>query len=75
MLQKKSHIAFNNAFITGKETNHINEAIKKRKISGNGYYSKLCHKYFNAHLNNQVNLCRHPVQMHRNDSNTCRSET
>ena len=40
-----------------KKTNHINEAIKKRKISGNGYYSKLCHKYFNAHLNNQVNLC------------------
>ena len=31
--------------------------LRKEKISGNGYYSKLCHKYFNAHLNNQVNLC------------------
>jgi len=56
-VQKKTHIAFNNAFITGKETNHIIEAVKKGKISGNGDYSKLCHKFFKTHLNNQINLC------------------
>ena len=35
---------------TGKEQKYIAEAIKSGKISGNGYYTQLCHRWFNRFL-------------------------
>jgi dTDP-4-amino-4,6-dideoxygalactose transaminase len=39
-------IVFNKPYFSGKETEYIKSAVKKGHISGNGYYTKLCQKYF-----------------------------
>ena len=39
-------VAFNKPYFTGKETEYIKSAVEKGHISGNGYYTKLCQKYF-----------------------------
>lgn len=40
------HIGFNKPYLTGKETDYIKTAVSKRKISGNGYYTKKCQDFF-----------------------------
>ena len=50
-------IPFNKPYVTGRENPYLNDAIKKGKISGNGYYTKLCQNYFTQHLENEKNLC------------------
>lgn len=39
-------IPFNKPYLTGKELVYIEDAVKKGKISGNGYYTHLCHDFF-----------------------------
>lgn len=39
-------IPFNKPFLTGKELKYIELAVKSGKISGNGDFTKKCHKYF-----------------------------
>lgn len=39
-------IPFNKPYLTGKEMIYIEDAVKKGKISGNGYYTHLCHDFF-----------------------------
>ena len=39
-------IPFNKPYLSGKELSNIEDAIKKGKISGNGYYTQLCHDFF-----------------------------
>jgi dTDP-4-amino-4,6-dideoxygalactose transaminase len=39
-------IAFNKPFFTGKETDYIKSAVEKRHISGNGFYTKECQRFF-----------------------------
>lgn len=39
-------IPFNKPYFTGKETRYIEDAVKRGKISGNGYYTELCHSFF-----------------------------
>lgn len=39
-------IPFNKPFLTGKETVYIEQAVQSGKISGNGYYTQLCQKFF-----------------------------
>lgn len=39
-------IGFNKPFITGKEFEYIQAAIKLEKLSGNGYFTKRCHEFF-----------------------------
>ncbi|WP_269683934.1 dTDP-4-amino-4,6-dideoxygalactose transaminase [Flavobacterium lacustre] len=39
-------IPFNKPYFTGKETQYIEDAVRKGKISGNGYYTQLCHDFF-----------------------------
>jgi dTDP-4-amino-4,6-dideoxygalactose transaminase len=39
-------IGFNKPYITGKEFEYIKEAIKIEKLSGNGYFTKRCHEFF-----------------------------
>lgn len=38
-------IPFNKPYLTGKELVYIEDAVKKGKISGNGYYTQLCHRF------------------------------
>ncbi len=45
-------IPFNKPFLTGKETHFIYNAVyKQQKLSGNGYYTKLCQDYFTSRYN------------------------
>jgi dTDP-4-amino-4,6-dideoxygalactose transaminase len=39
-------IGFNRPFITGKEFEYIQEAIRQEKLSGNGFFTKKCHEFF-----------------------------
>ena len=39
-------IPFNKPYLTGKETQYIEEAVKSGKISGNGIFTQKCQKYF-----------------------------
>lgn len=39
-------IPFNKPYFTGKETQYIEDAVRKGKISGNGYYTQLCQDFF-----------------------------
>lgn len=39
-------IPFNKPFLTGKETEYIEEAVMFGKLSGNGDFTKKCHSYF-----------------------------
>ena len=39
-------IPFNRPYFTGKETEYIEDAVRKGKISGNGHYTELCHDFF-----------------------------
>lgn len=39
-------IPFNKPYLTGKELVYIEDAVKKGKISGNGYYTHLCQDFF-----------------------------
>ncbi|MCT4664566.1 MAG: dTDP-4-amino-4,6-dideoxygalactose transaminase [Flavobacteriales bacterium] len=39
-------IVFNKPYLTGKETQYIQEAVQTGKISGNGDFTKRCQKYF-----------------------------
>lgn len=39
-------IPFNKPYISGKELTYIQDAVTRGKISGNGYYTKKCHAFF-----------------------------
>ena len=43
-------IGFNKPYFTGKETLYIEDAVKRKKISGNGYYTKKCQNFFESHF-------------------------
>lgn len=39
-------IPFNKPYLTGKETQYIQQAVQSGKISGNGVFTAKCHQYF-----------------------------
>lgn len=39
-------IGFNKPHFTGKETEYILQAVTRKHISGNGYFTRKCHKFF-----------------------------
>ncbi len=41
-------IPFNKPFLTGKETQYIEEAVASGKLSGNGIFTKKCHTFFES---------------------------
>ncbi len=43
------HIGFNKPYLTGKELEYIEDAVKSRKLSGNGKYTYQCHQFFEQH--------------------------
>ena len=38
-------IGFNKPYITGKEIDYIQEAVRREKISGNGFFTQRCHEF------------------------------
>ena len=40
-------IPFNKPYLTGKETQYIEESVKCGKISGNGLFTNKCQDFFN----------------------------
>jgi dTDP-4-amino-4,6-dideoxygalactose transaminase len=40
-----SHIAFNKPYFTGKEAEYIRQAVSSGKISGDGIFTKKCHRF------------------------------
>ncbi|MGB0838907.1 MAG: dTDP-4-amino-4,6-dideoxygalactose transaminase [Chitinophagales bacterium] len=45
-MSKRAKIPFNQAFLTGKETTYIEETVGKKHLSGNGFFTKKCHHFF-----------------------------
>ncbi|OZV70036.1 dTDP-4-amino-4,6-dideoxygalactose transaminase [Winogradskyella aurantia] len=41
-------IPFNKPFLTGKETQYIEDAVASGKLSGNGIFTKKCHAFFES---------------------------
>lgn len=40
-------IPFNKPYLTGSEQDYIADVLKRGKLCGNGYYTNLCHQFFN----------------------------
>ena len=55
--KKNIMIPFNKPYLTGNENYYLKEAVSKGKISGNGYFTKLCQNFFDDKLKNKINLC------------------
>lgn len=41
-----AHIPFNKPYLSGRETEYITQAVENGKISGDGWFTKLCHEFF-----------------------------
>lgn len=48
-----NNIPFNKPYLTGKETHYLYDAVNNGQLSGNGKYTKLCHKFFMEKLNSK----------------------
>ena len=44
------NIPFNKPYFSGKETQYISESIKSGKISGDGMFTKKCHRFFEEEM-------------------------
>lgn len=56
MSNKVEKIGFNVPYLTGKETEYIEDAVASSKISGDGKYTHKCHSYFEDNFNVQKAL-------------------
>jgi dTDP-4-amino-4,6-dideoxygalactose transaminase len=60
-------IPFNKPFLTGKETQYIQEAVASGKISGDGIFTKKCHEFFENKFGFKKALlttsCTHALEM------------
>lgn len=52
-------INFNVPFLTGNEQACVEDAIKRRTLSGDGHYSHLCHEWLKTNLGPQAALLTH----------------
>lgn len=43
-----NYIGFNKPYMTGKETAYIEEAVREKKISGDGVFTRKCHDFFES---------------------------
>ena len=50
MDSKIEKIPFNRPYLTGNETEYINQAVLAGKISGDGIFTKRCHTFFEQHF-------------------------
>ena len=62
-----ARIPFNRPVLFGKETEYILDAIRRAHVSGDGYYTKLCHAWLERHLGVPKALlctsCTHALEM------------
>ena len=59
-------IPFNKPLISDKEINNIIDAVKRDKLSGDGYYTKLCNEWFYNKINRKTlltNSCTAALEM------------
>jgi dTDP-4-amino-4,6-dideoxygalactose transaminase len=60
-------IPFNRPYVAGPEFANLNDAIKRMHISGDGYYTKACQKFFESRLGAPrallVTSCTHALEM------------
>lgn len=52
-------ISFNVPFLTGDEQTYIEDAIKRNTLSGDGYYTHLCHEWLRSNLGTRSALLTH----------------
>ena len=52
----QKNIPFNVPFLTGKETEFFEQAIQKRKLSGNGEFTQRCQDWFQSQLGTNKTL-------------------
>ena len=60
------NIPFNKPLISDKEINNIIDAVKRDKLSGDGYYTKLCNQWFQNKINRKTlltNSCTAALEM------------
>ncbi|MFT5336098.1 MAG: dTDP-4-amino-4,6-dideoxygalactose transaminase [Luteibaculaceae bacterium] len=50
MGKQRDKIDFNRPFLTGNEIPYIKEAVSKLQLSGNGFFTKKCHQFFENKL-------------------------
>ncbi|NBX77149.1 MAG: dTDP-4-amino-4,6-dideoxygalactose transaminase [Proteobacteria bacterium] len=66
-MSSSSPIPFNRPSLTGKETKYIEDAIKRCHASGDGFYTKSCHSFFEEKLGIKKALlttsCTHALEM------------
>ena len=66
-MSSRSPIPFNRPSLTGKETKYIEDAIKRCHASGDGFYTKSCHSFFEEKLSIKKALlttsCTHALEM------------
>lgn len=60
-------IPYNKPYLSGKETQYIEEAVLSGKISGNGFFTQKCHEFFEKKFGFQKVLlttsCTHALEM------------
>ena len=52
-------IPFNKPYMSGNELDYISDAIKKGHISGDGFYTKACHDWFEKNYDINCALLTH----------------
>jgi dTDP-4-amino-4,6-dideoxygalactose transaminase len=52
----KDRIGFNKPYFTGKETEYIRQAVESGKISGDGAFTRKCHRFFQERYGFKKNL-------------------
>jgi dTDP-4-amino-4,6-dideoxygalactose transaminase len=67
MEKKHRSITFNQPCLVGKELLYISDAIQKQHASGDGYYTKVCHRFFEEQFSVKKALlttsCTHALEL------------
>ncbi len=67
MNKKRMKIPFNKPYLTGNEMKYITDALARNRISGDGYYSKIVHSFFEQKFDIEKALlttsCTHALEM------------
>lgn len=52
-------IAFNQPYLTGKESTYLGQSLLNKKLSGDGQFTKLCHSWFEKQIPHSKTLLTH----------------
>ncbi len=59
MIENSPNIPFNRPAIVGREIEYIKDAIDRRQLSGDGYYTDQCQKWLNTYIGGSTSLLTH----------------